>query len=76
MTAFEETEKMKNLPTTGWAEKQRAWGRDKVKRTRTCCNCGTVLPPDPPGPPAPPPWSCGKLECNKKRQRRIVKIFG
>ena len=75
MSAFEETEKMKNQFTDGLDEKRKAWGRDR--RVATCCNCREEIIRKPiPGPPDFPPFSCGKPECDKERVRRIHRQVG
>lgn len=50
----------------------------RVMGYRKCCGCGVHLSQDflPPGPPEPPPHSCGALECDKERDRRIIKMVG
>ena len=40
-----------------------------------CCRCKKVFEVKQiPGPLEPPPYSCGKLECDKERMRKINRI--
>lgn len=69
---YEEEEEAEMKPKTAPLSKE----TDIPSHDRTCCHCGVMLPQSPPGPPDPPPWSCGKPECEKERQRRINRIVG